>query len=923
MKKLLKNQDCTMQNYLGSKLKQETSKNLEIAIAMLNITKEVEFEALKDVSKSKLYLEENVPAYLFDLRKERELNIETIASGLAQFVQYSEAKGRKVLESNVDLSYPLPNTKRNISKTFQYVFAENDKLVFSILKKGKQDLNLRTSQIREKSIDFSIEYYIYWLMAKTYRNLVYPNYKDVYVEVVGLTPTKGKDSFLDRVRIVNYDDVAPNKISKILTAIQELDFEVNTPKDSMKVFNPSESTCMFCPVKNICKYQNNSYFEKKLTPVKKDKAASKNSFSLTSNQEKLVNFESGIARVLASAGSGKTTTLAGARTSNLIKNLGYKGEDFLFLTFTERGVREIKEKIANSFNDYGVTENVDDLRISTFNGFAQMIITENYKSLGFTEPPKIIQRSERISLFRKILNTVPEIPEVFNYSNPSLMMFNARGALFQVEEFVNYIATNKTKGSLTSLIEEWGNQDIAKYEKILSDYYKGNIFLTSSQVKSYEEKVIDKKMTTTLDSYEISVLEQIVEMYEELKQENCYLEYSDQVTMALKILNSPKAVKYSAPHIVVDEFQDTDKEQIELIKMLIKNNPNWKSFVACGDDSQAIFSFRGATQDSIVKFNDEFSDLATITDVELTDNFRCNKEIVELSNNLNKLNEEYVKKTVKSTSKAKFNDSIKFEEIHNLEQIINAIDDFKSHGYKEKDICIIARTNSELEQVSKVLDESSIDYNQVVSVDMISDLTVRNILSFGYWIKYPENTLYFSEFFQIINKANLLTMNMDELEEIRASFQEAFDKLDEESQILYFENLLRAIAESNKAVNALLGIFEHQSFETITELASWLIDIVEYKENLKVEKDLTQYEAITLMTAHSCKGSEFPCVICLTNKFGVRGYTDEERRAMFVAITRAKEMLTCLFVLPKVKKNGKYGTPDFGKKYFDELKNLQ
>lgn len=866
MRKLLNTSECTLKGYFTGDLKNESTKDLEIQIKLNSLIEEYSLDDLHDCQKIVEYLTQNIPASYFSLSHERELNIKTMASSL--YIAIGILRDRyEIVKKTVHTSAVLPSG-RKIKKEFNFLLKDNSGIepcyYFVNISKGKQKA---TKSISAKGSIADFKHYVQNITAEEYARV---NKLDgnIYIMDIALTPKDNAWSFNSEVRCVCFkrDLIAKGdkRIAEYEQLLKDSDIELTNENVSPNV---GCQGCTFCTYKVLCDYLVAKRFSKnELVPAKQEVSKSKE-LKLTDNQRTLVDFDKGIARVLASAGSGKTTTLAGIRTCNLIDYYGYNPDDFLFLTFSERGVREVKEKINYWAGYFDIKINDSDFNIFTFNGFGQKIIEDNYRRLGFEKMPKLILRSEKRDLITNCLEKVQMIPHL-NYMKPDLEMFNAKGAIPMVEEYIDWLTKNN--GS---------NKPYLEIMQELRNNQKGAIKLDKDEDITPIHEAIYK----------------VFKLYNQAKKDAGYIEFDDQIKYCLDILSKPEfAEKYARKHLIVDEFQDSDELQLRIIQRLI-DTPQFLSFVACGDDSQSIFGWRGASSDNIINFDSYFENYGDIYDIELTDNFRCNGDITALSNNLNDKNSTKYNKVVKAYKVGDGN-SIEFDfEVRDKNiAVIEKINKLQKAGYGLEDIAVIARTNGELTSVASCLEENNIPYNLVVVQKLIDIPEVRGMLSFGKYLYYPDNYLYLSEFYQIALGSPIIDRPLEEMLETEEIFKEKLDEMDDAEIIDYFYTLVEGQKDVNNGTKTFHKLLSEQKFEDVNELAAWLNAFIDYNETLPVDKDLTSYEAITLMTAHSSKGSEFKAVITLLDKFDATKDTvgvDEERRSLFVAITRAKDKL--------------------------------
>lgn len=879
MKKFLNQSECHLKGYLTG-MKTEASKDMAIAKTLNEIVEENDISLLTESFIANQLLVK-IPSVYFTLKIERSLNIQMYSKSLSSALEHLKNLG-EIVGKCFPTFYKLPLTGRTVCKNFVFLIKTTDGYTFVELSKGKQKYG---KSVGTKNSLVNFEHYMYYLAAKEYMNANNLS-GDISIMNVALTPdTDAKNPEIkiwkaDKcIRSFNFSEIfqfRPEIEDEYKQQLMDNDIVI-TNKNATP--SPGCDGCTFCMYKNICDYivQSNST---PLVPVQKENKGGKfNGLQLTDAQRELVEMDKGIARVLASAGSGKTTTLAGVRTSYLISEKGYKPKDFLFLTFSERGVREIKEKISEWKKYFGLKVKDSQFEVYTFNGFGSKILSENYERLGYDENPKIILKSEKIDLIVHVLDEYHQIRGL-DYDKPLLNLFAGKGAVPFVEECFDWLTKH--------------NAEIRAGENpvdILMKFYMNSKL--SLKIKFDEkDEAVKKALTEDAVKKALTDICEVFKEYDKLKKEKNYIEFDDQINLALNILERPNsAAKYSTKHIVVDEYQDTDKTQMRILQLLV-DTPSFESFIACGDDSQAIFSWRGATVDNIINFSRYFDAYGDVRDIHLTSNFRCNSVITDLTNKINDRNRQKVDKKVVAYNAGKLSDIVIEESKSEEEAVLESINTLLGQGYKYQDIAVITRTNGELLNIASFLDSKAIPNNLIVTQSLIDIPEVRGMISFGKYIQNPENKLYLMEFYQIISGTPITDVPFEVYEENEEFFSQQLLELNEEELLDYFSVVVEQLKESNNGTRTFAKIYEEQEFESIYELAGWLSDFVDYNETLGVEKDLTLYEAVTLMTSHSSKGSEFKAVIVLLDKFDYHtSNLDEERKSLFVAMTRAKEKL--------------------------------
>lgn len=273
-------------------------------------------------------------------------------------------------------------------------------------------------------------------------------------------------------------------------------------------------TCSSCAYATLC---SDVVKEAPLSVIPPQPKAS-GSVTFTAAQQEMIDAEEGVFRVLAGAGSGKTTCIAN-RICKLIETSHPK--KILLITYTTKGVEEMREKIQYWMTENGQTQyNIDDFNIFTFNGFGYEIIKQHYKELGFTEEPRLIEKQEEMQLIQELLDKNPEIPG-YDYANP-LMNFH---------QF--YMPLESGRGVCI----------------IMSEYFKmmKSVYCMTPDDVAYLLKV---KKDVAVQIFNL------FQQYQETLTERNLVDYQDQIAMCYYFYNSSANLqKYGYEHVIVDEFQ--------------------------------------------------------------------------------------------------------------------------------------------------------------------------------------------------------------------------------------------------------------------------------------------------------------------------------------------------------------------------------
>lgn len=284
--------------------------------------------------------------------------------------------------------------------------------------------------------------------------------------------------------------------------------------------------------------------------------------------------------IIAGPGTGKTFTLIN-RTLNLIINENVSPSNILLATFTEKAAKELVSRLSNALAKYGLDFNPNDMRVGTFHSICLKILKENVENSRLKKNFKVLDQFEQ---------------QYFIYNNLSNFI--------KIDNFVEYITDNIWWEKASSLVKI-----INRLQEELIDY--------------------DVLINSTLKNYKF--YGEILKLYEELRLSNNVLDFSAIQVETYKMFLNDNLLRdkiiSQIQYVMVDEYQDTNHIQEKLSLLFSSNNNN---LCVVGDDDQAIYRFRGATVRNILEFPKHFENCKK---VELVNNYRSNKRIVDFYNN--------------------------------------------------------------------------------------------------------------------------------------------------------------------------------------------------------------------------------------------------------------------------------------------------
>lgn len=405
-------------------------------------------------------------------------------------------------------------------------------------------------------------------------------------------------------------------------------------------------------------------------------------------------------------------------------------------------------------------------------------------------------------------------------------------------------------------------------------------------------------------------------------------------------------------HVFVDEFQDTNIEQMTMIQSLASTN-----LFVVGDDFQAIYGWRGANVEYILGFPSIYPGCEV---VKLEDNYRSTKEIIAAANNLISYNLTQSEKTlIAHKSGSQITVSTAGDERVEYEDIASKIKGLKDSGVAYKDIAVLSRTNMQLTRMQSQLERDGIPNVALGRNDIMRNQDIRSIIS---WLQvisnqkdstalrraldYPEPFLSEGEQKKLKleaakqEKTELVMLKELDFRKAHKFFGIGSLIFDKQSQGMNVSDLILYTAE-------ILGVLQDYESKGLQNRLQAIQDGVEYikawessKANLGEDNGLQAFlkwlkfrdiqeklveekDAVKLMTMHGAKGLEFEIVFIvglIEETFpSKRGDLEEERRLAYVGVTRARERLFLSHAHTKQQWNGS-PAPAIPSRFLTEIK---
>ena len=623
-----------------------------------------------------------------------------------------------------------------------------------------------------------------------------------------------------------------------------------------------EDNCRYCKMYTQCFWQKlPEKYEEKTLSGKQGKIVPSDA------QQRVIDFREGYCKVNAGAGTGKTECMTerGAR----MFEAGTDPHKMLFITFTEAGATEMKERLAKKASARGLNIGTDDIQAMTFNSFDFQIVKENYAELGFTAMPNVIDRVRNYVTITRLLEE-KEIPGL---------------------DYLNYTMDHGALACVSKVIE------VIKAENLDPD--------DPASVNNLQHAIIDSGYISSLDTNQLRDILALCKRYnEELKKDNL-VQFADQEPLANKFLDAhPDYLeeRYGFEHIVVDEFQDSNDGQLDKIKRLCAC-PSFKSLMVVGDDAQSIYSFRNTSPDNIIHFFTKMG--VSGTELFLTENRRSCEEVVELSNAVNDLNTEKVDKTMVSTRGNGGSTRVKgfFKKQDEYAWIADQIGELIDSGVQPEEIAFIAFTKNEISEMSAALSKNRIPWVMKNPLRLMENSRVKAALSLAMAFYEPDATKCYFDYLVAQHDGDLIAdMDDDAVTEAVEQLKDSFESMEDlpfDVQRVIFHQMLEDIKGDDEIYAHFLDlVYANEDLQSELE---YIRDFKRYGE--KEEKRMEQkYEGVTLVTAHSSKGLEWKYVFNSVSKYdseylhknsrNSKKRLEETRRLLFVSMTRARDSLT-------------------------------
>ncbi|MEE5992498.1 MAG: UvrD-helicase domain-containing protein [Oscillospiraceae bacterium] len=552
----------------------------------------------------------------------------------------------------------------------------------------------------------------------------------------------------------------------------------------------------------------------------------------------------------------------------------------LAITFTNKAAGELKNRLTDTLG-----QNATMIHAATFHSACVRMLRTCIDRLGFHADFTIYDTDDSIRAIKAVMKEIDVSEKNFNPKSVLAEMSSAKNAMLSPEMYAEQVEFDYKKKTIA---------------KIYGEYQKR---LKSANALDFDDIIY----------FMVQILEENPDILEKFQNKYRY--------------------------ILVDEYQDTNHAQYRLVSLLARKHCN---LCVVGDDDQSIYSFRGATIENILQFEDQFQECKTI---RLEENYRSTQNILNSANAVISNNQQRKKKTLWTS--AGEGDKIQLvnppDEHQEGEFIAEIIEKGIEEGKQYSDFAVLYRMNALSNNVERAMIRHHIPYKVYGGIRFLDRKEVRDVLAYLCILSNPNDSVRFERIINvpkrgigegtastIIQIANDLDMSpMDVVRSCQSfpaiskragallQFADIMDELETQMQNLPMEEFFDLLIEKTGYMDMLEEDKEENAdrIDNVKEFRSNIVRYTKEHENPTLQEFLEETElytdadriqtenTVSLMSMHSAKGLEFDTVFAIGMEDNVfpssRSLSDisqmeEERRLAYVTITRAKNHLYLL-----------------------------
>jgi DNA helicase-2/ATP-dependent DNA helicase PcrA len=604
---------------------------------------------------------------------------------------------------------------------------------------------------------------------------------------------------------------------------------------------------------------------------------------LNTEQRRAVTTVDGPVLILAGAGSGKTKTLT-HRIAYLIAEKKVSSHAILAVTFTNKAAAEMKERVEHLLAKAGEGDFRTPEFMGTFHSLCVRILRRDIEPLGYSKNFNIIDADDQLGLVKKAMKELEMNPDQIRPRSLLEAISTAKNRQMSTERF-------------------------------------------TAEAQSYFEELVAK----------------VYERYQAMLKEQNSLDFDDLIALTVKLFKEHETIlaRYQTlfRYILVDEYQDTNPLQYELVTLLAEKHRN---LFVIGDDYQSIYSWRQADIRNILSFEEDYPEAVVIT---LDQNYRSTQKILDAASSIieNNLHQRHKKLWTEKKEGDQITLYPAVDENDEARFIVTEIRSERESGRAYRDCAILYRTNAQSRSVEEALLKASIPYLIIGGVKFYSRKEIKDVLAYLRFLANPRDYLalerlinepkrgigaaslevwvsaareksldYLATIPHLREGGLLQEKKLKALESVAELFLHWRDSLEHETSLTLAQLIDVVVRESGYLETLRDGTTESEVRE---ENVKELLSVAKKFDTLSAREALNRFleevaliadtdsldegaDAVRLMTVHSSKGLEFPVVFLIGLEEGIFPHSrstlspaelEEERRLMYVGLTRAKE----------------------------------
>lgn len=621
--------------------------------------------------------------------------------------------------------------------------------------------------------------------------------------------------------------------------------------------------------------------------------------NLNSAQLAAVTAPLGPTLVLAGAGTGKTRVLTN-RILYLVQEYRVNPSEILAITFTNKAANEMKRRL------FDFQCNAQFMHISTIHSFCATVLRRESSALGRNSNFSIYDEEEKKSLLKKIAREFWDECDAKN-----------------VDKLSEGISSMKNNLTSTGMLDS-ANTVEESFNATLDEYIESQLEQLSQSAQSSREDLL-----------------KTISQYNEKMQQNNALDFDDLLYFVHKLFSRFPDIleKYREryKYILIDEFQDTNKVQYEIFRLL---GEKYGNIFVVGDDDQSIYSWRGAEAYNLMKFSKDFADCKIY---KLEQNYRSTKRILDVANNIIAKNADRFEKSLWTENEEGV--KVQLFTAHNEHDeayfVCEQIKQLLSRGYTLSDFAVLARVNALSRSFEQEFQRNGMPHRVYGGFRFYERKEIKDVIGYLRLIVNPCDSEAFLRVINVPRRRGIGDTTLEKLRNLSAEYGISLvDVISDERNLEIFNSSTRAkLLDFYKLYSELCDLSQKLSLKNFVHS---MLDVLEFRKvyqdagdddralNIdEFEQSVGEFQQvnptvglaeflqsvsllssvdegsvengfITIATIHAVKGLEFKVVFVVGLEEGIfpsrrSSYSSrensEERRLMYVAVTRAEKRL--------------------------------